>query len=102
MSDEFQAGLPAKYQDTCAALTEELEADCVMLVVVGGIRGEGFSVSARQDHVPDLHTDAGVARYLRMLEPGYPAWFVNKRNEARLQLLAALSRRVRSGASPTR
>ena len=63
----IQAGAPANYQDACAALTEELEADCIMLIVVGGIRGEGFSVSARQGHAPDLHTDAGVARYLRML-----------------------------------
>lgn len=67
MSDELQAGHPAKYQDTCAGLTEELEADCVMLIVVNGIRGEGFCVSARQGHSPDLHNDAGVARYLRML-----------------------------------
>jgi len=67
MADEFHVGAPAKYQDTCAALTNELEADCVMLVVVGGIRGEGFSVSVRQGHVPDLHNDAGVARYLRQL-----------------------------------
>lgn len=67
MSDEFQAGLPAKYQDVCASLTEELEAECVMLIVVGGIRGEGFSVSARQGYVPDLHNGAGVARYLRSL-----------------------------------
>jgi hypothetical protein len=91
MSDEFQAGLPAKYQDTCAALTEELEADCVMLVVVGGIRGEGFSVSARQDHVPDLHTDAGVARYLRML-----ADRVEKRGGRGFNLRAASKKGQRS------
>ncbi len=67
MSNEFQAGVPAKYQDVSATLAEELEAECIMLVVVNGVRGEGFSVSARQGYVPDLHTDAGVARYLRML-----------------------------------
>ncbi len=67
MSDEFQAGVPANYQDVCASITEELEADCVMLVVVGGIRGEGFCVSARQGKAIDLHNDAGVARYLRSL-----------------------------------
>lgn len=67
MSNEYQAGHPSKYQDTCAAITEELEADCVMLVVVNGIRGEGFSVSVRSGKVPDLHQGAGVARYLRAL-----------------------------------
>lgn len=67
MSDEFQIGNPARYQDICAALTEDLEADCVMLVVVANGRREGFCVSARQGQVPDLHTDPGVARYLRML-----------------------------------
>ena len=64
---EIQAGAPAHYQDAAAAITEELEADCVMLVVVNGVRGEGFSVSVRSGKVPDLHNDAGVARYLRML-----------------------------------
>lgn len=67
MNDEWQAGHPARYQDISATLTDELEADCVMLVVVGGIRGDGFSVSARDQRVPDLHESAGVARYLRML-----------------------------------
>lgn len=67
MRDDAQAGHAARYQDTCAALTDELEADCVMLVVVGGSRGDGFCVSARAGHTPDLHGDAGVARYLRML-----------------------------------
>lgn len=67
MSDELQTGTAARYQDTCAALTEELEADCVMLVVVGGIRGDGFCVSARMGHASELHDNAGVARYLRML-----------------------------------
>lgn len=67
MSDDFQAGKAAKYQDVSAALTEELEAECVMLVVVGGTRGDGFCVSARFGHVPELHGDAGVARYLRSL-----------------------------------
>jgi hypothetical protein len=65
--DDLQLGIPANYQETCASLTEELEADCVMLVVVGGIRGEGFCVSARQGKAPDLHGDAGIARYLRAL-----------------------------------
>lgn len=67
MSDQYQSGIVGNYQDGCAAITEELEADCVMLVVVGGIRGEGFSVSARGGRAPDLHTDEGIARYLRML-----------------------------------
>lgn len=65
--DEFQVGRAAKYQDICATLTEDLGADCVMLVVVGGARGDGFCVFARQGRTPDLHNDAGVARYLRML-----------------------------------
>lgn len=65
--DEFQAGHAAKYQDICASLTEDLEADCVMLIVVGGARGEGFSVAARFGRTPELHNDSGVARYLRML-----------------------------------
>lgn len=65
--DEFQVGPAAKYQDICATLTEDLEADCVMLVVVGGVRGEGFSVAVRSGRTPELHEDAGVARYLRML-----------------------------------
>lgn len=67
MKNDAQAGTPARYQDVCAAITEELSADCVMLVVVGGEKGDGFCVSARGGHAPDLHTDAGVARYLRML-----------------------------------
>lgn len=38
-----------------------------MLVVVANGQREGFCVSARSGQVPDLHNDAGVARYLRML-----------------------------------
>lgn len=67
MSDGVQAGAPARYQDVAEELTEALEADCVMLVVVGGDRGDGFCVAARGGTVPDLHADTGVARYLRML-----------------------------------
>lgn len=63
----YQSGQPARYQDVCATLVEELEADCVMLVIVANGRREGFCVSARQGQVPDLHSDTGVARYLRML-----------------------------------
>lgn len=37
---------PGKYDAECTRLQEELKAHGVLLVVVGGDRGNGFSVSA--------------------------------------------------------
>lgn len=52
---------PGKYDDECSALLKSLRADVVMLIVLGGERRSGFSVSAHisqrarlREHGPDM------------------------------------------------
>ncbi len=37
---------PGKYDDVCTSVREETQAKGVVLIVFGGVKGEGFSVQA--------------------------------------------------------
>lgn len=63
---------PGKYDDICTmvrqqiGLTEESDGGCVVLIVIGGNRGPGFSVQADLEStllLPDMLED--VARQIR-------------------------------------
>lgn len=58
-------------------------------------------------HMTDEQLDAWMEPFRRTVDtiinassPGYPAWLINRRNEARSKLLAVLV--ARSAGSPTR
>ncbi len=44
---------PGKYDDIATAAREQTDAKCIVLVVLGGNRGNGFSVQATADVHPD-------------------------------------------------
>jgi hypothetical protein len=57
---------PGKYDDLCTTVREELEADGVILIVLGGIRGHGFSCQTDLNtmaRIPDLLEN--MARQIR-------------------------------------
>ncbi len=45
---------PGKYDEMCVKALVETEATCVVLIVLGGKDGSGFSVNSIDASVPDL------------------------------------------------
>jgi hypothetical protein len=48
---------PGKYDDACTVVREMTNADCVMVVVLGGDKGNGFSVQTVDPSVVDILSD---------------------------------------------
>jgi len=75
---------PSKYDDLARELTMQLGADAVVLIVVGGVRGNGACPALRLSGDParDLQLKAVLVRALRGLadgmergtEPGHADW----------------------------
>ena len=45
---------PGKYDDLCTMVRDKAEAECAILIVIGGNRGGGFAVQATADVVAKL------------------------------------------------
>jgi hypothetical protein len=67
---------PGKYDDLCTAIRESTNAECVILVVVGGNLGHGFSVqllnSSTMIQIPNVLREVAtqIERDLRSVTNG--------------------------------
>lgn len=65
---------PGKYDAECTSVHESTKASSVVLIVLGGDRGDGFSVTATADVVwamPDMLRE--IAKQLEIDIPGMKA-----------------------------
>jgi len=58
---------PGKYDDACTLVREMTDAKCVLVAVIGGSKGHGFSVQTIEPIDPDTLADLleDIARQMR-------------------------------------
>ncbi len=58
---------PGKYDDACTVVREMTGADCVLVAVIGGKKGAGFSVQTTTPITPEILAQLleGIARQIR-------------------------------------